>query len=264
MSTTQQTAPLTVYWQPGCTSCLRTKEFLTRHGVPFVSVNVVADAQGFEALARLGLRQVPIVARGDDWVNGQVIKDVARIAGISLDTQRMLAPAELATRIGIMLGAARRAFVQLPELMLDTTLPNRPQTYRQLACHVFQIAEAFLDLVEHGKRLEFAAYVQDVPPHVHGQDGLVAFGAGIEERFACWWEQTGRSADWRQKADVYYGEQTLHEFLERTAWHAAQHTRQLQMIVEKLGLPVDGPLTEADLRGLPVPEHVWDDKMAFN
>src|ERR1700722_14205147 len=111
MSTTQQTAPLTVYWQPGCTSCLRTKEFLTRHGVPFVSVNVVADAQGFEALARLGLRQVPIVARGDDWVNGQVIKDVARIAGISLGTQRMLAPAELAARIGIILGAARRAFV---------------------------------------------------------------------------------------------------------------------------------------------------------
>jgi len=23
------------YWQPGCTSCLRMKEFLTKHGVPF-------------------------------------------------------------------------------------------------------------------------------------------------------------------------------------------------------------------------------------
>jgi len=29
------------YWQPGCTSCLRMKEFLTRHGVPFVSRNVL-------------------------------------------------------------------------------------------------------------------------------------------------------------------------------------------------------------------------------
>ncbi len=29
------------YWQPGCTSCLRMKEFLSKHGVPFVSVNVL-------------------------------------------------------------------------------------------------------------------------------------------------------------------------------------------------------------------------------
>lgn len=43
MSTTAQAAPLKVYWQPGCSSCLRTKEFLTKHGVPFVSVNVMAD-----------------------------------------------------------------------------------------------------------------------------------------------------------------------------------------------------------------------------
>jgi hypothetical protein len=27
------------YWQPGCTSCLRMKEFLTKHGVAFISVN---------------------------------------------------------------------------------------------------------------------------------------------------------------------------------------------------------------------------------
>jgi arsenate reductase-like glutaredoxin family protein len=30
-----------VYWQPGCTSCLRTKEFLAKHGVAYVSRNVL-------------------------------------------------------------------------------------------------------------------------------------------------------------------------------------------------------------------------------
>ena len=34
-----------VYWQPGCTSCLRMKEFLTKNGVPFVSVNVLANTK---------------------------------------------------------------------------------------------------------------------------------------------------------------------------------------------------------------------------
>ena len=70
------------YWQPGCTSCLRMKEFLTKHGIPFVSVNVLEDRDAFAELETLGIRSVPIVRRGDDWANGQVLRDVARVAGI--------------------------------------------------------------------------------------------------------------------------------------------------------------------------------------
>ena len=55
------------YWQPGCTSCLRMKEFLTKHGVPFVSVNVLEDKDAFAELAMLGIRSVPIVRRGKEW-----------------------------------------------------------------------------------------------------------------------------------------------------------------------------------------------------
>src|SRR3974390_3251659 len=56
-----QASVIKAYWQPGCTSCLRMKEFLTRHGVPFVSVNVLEDKAGFAELAALGIRTVPIV-----------------------------------------------------------------------------------------------------------------------------------------------------------------------------------------------------------
>src|SRR5262249_23300722 len=66
------------YWQPGCTSCLRMKEFLTKHGVSFVSVNVLEDKDAFAELATLGIRSVPIVRRGKDWANGQVLREVAR------------------------------------------------------------------------------------------------------------------------------------------------------------------------------------------
>ena len=51
------------YWQPGCTSCLRMKEFLTKSGVAFVSVNVLEDKDAFAELAALGIRSVPIVRR---------------------------------------------------------------------------------------------------------------------------------------------------------------------------------------------------------
>ncbi|MED5337707.1 MAG: glutaredoxin domain-containing protein, partial [Pseudomonadota bacterium] len=39
--------PLKVYWQPGCSSCLKTKEFLLDHGMDFHSVNVLEDDAGF-------------------------------------------------------------------------------------------------------------------------------------------------------------------------------------------------------------------------
>ena len=32
--------PLKVYWQPGCSSCLKAKEFLIEHGIEFQSINL--------------------------------------------------------------------------------------------------------------------------------------------------------------------------------------------------------------------------------
>jgi len=99
---------VSVYWQPGCTSCLRTKEFLTRHGVAFRSRNVLADESAFAELARFGLRQVPIVTRGDDWANGQVLADVARVAGIPWGRAAILPPEELRRRLDAILDGALR------------------------------------------------------------------------------------------------------------------------------------------------------------
>ena len=55
-STNPQLEPLKVYWQPGCTGCLRMKEFLTRHNVEFISVNVLEDREGLEELVALAGR----------------------------------------------------------------------------------------------------------------------------------------------------------------------------------------------------------------
>jgi hypothetical protein len=48
--------------------------------------------------------------------------------------------------------------------------------------------------------------------------------------------------------------------LERTAWHPAQHTRQLMLILETLDIEPDRALTAADLAGLPLPDKAWDDE----
>src|SRR5262245_19182681 len=109
------TPTVRAYWQPGCTICLRMKECLTKHGVPFLSVNVLEAKDAFAELAALGVRSVPIVRRGGEWANGQVLRDVARVAGIPWGGAQMLSPAELAARLVTIQAAAQRLFVQVPD-----------------------------------------------------------------------------------------------------------------------------------------------------
>ncbi len=252
---------LRVYWQPGCSSCLRTKELLTRHGVPFVSIDVLADARGFKELEALGVRMVPLVAKGAEWVSGQILRDVARIAGIELNRE-VLPPEALRDRIDTILDGAIRFSAQLPEAHLDDMLPNRPRSFRDLASHIFQIVDALVDESE-GVALTADVYYRPAPPHVRSAADLAASGRAARARFNAWWE-AHKDGDFSRRADVYYGEQTLHDYLERAAWHSGQHTRQLMLALEKLGIAPDQPLTDADFAGLPMPEQVYDDEKPWD
>src|SRR5262245_64267977 len=123
--------PIKAYWQPGCTSCLRMKEFLQKHGVPFVSVNVLEDAGAFAELAALGVRSVPIVRRGTEWANGQVLRDVARVAGIPWGGAKVLPAPELAARLVTIKTTAQRLFCRVPDDKLGRMLPHRQRRYAQ-------------------------------------------------------------------------------------------------------------------------------------
>jgi hypothetical protein len=50
----------------------------------------------------------------------------------------------------------------------------------------------------------------------------------------------------------------MHEVLERTTWHCAQHVRQVASLLEQLGISPDRPLSPAELQGLPLPQKLWD------
>lgn len=251
---------LKVFWQPGCTSCLRTKEFLTEHNIPFRSVDVLNDPGGMEEMAALGVRTVPIVSRGKDYVSGQILRDVAAFAGLDWD-KKMLSPEELYRRIMGIADAALRLSAQLPHEHLDDMLPNRPRSYRDLACHIFQIIQAFVDETE-GDPLTAAKYEANAPKGVVRVPDILFFGMGQRQRFRDWWQAGGHDFD--RDAQCYYGPQSLHDFMERTAWHSAQHTRQLALVLEKLGVTPDGPLTADDLSGLPMPENVYDNDLRWD
>jgi glutaredoxin len=248
------------YWQPGCTSCLRMKEFLTKHGVPFVSVNVLEDRDAFAELETLGIRSVPIVRRGNDWANGQVLRDVARVAGIAWGGAQVLPASELAGRLVEIQTAVQRLFAQIPDDKNGGMLPHRPRSYAQLAYHTFNIADAFLEHEVEGQPLKEGAYDRVPPPEMDTKAKILLYGRDVLDRFRSWWDGAGRTTDFSRKARVYYGDVSLHEYLERTTWHSAQHVRQLVMVLGTLGIEPDRPPASETFAGLPMPDKVWDDE----
>ena len=92
-----------VFWQPGCTSCLRTKEFLTRHGVDYESINVHGNEAGMQALRELGARSVPVVARGGKFVFAQSLSDVVRFLELDIKLHDKLSPQQLVDKLDLVL-----------------------------------------------------------------------------------------------------------------------------------------------------------------
>ena len=155
------------------------KEFLTKHGVAYVSVNVLEDKDGFAELEALGVRSVPIVRRGRDWANGQVLREVARVTGVAWGGVQVLPASELAARLTEILTSARRLFAQIPEEELVRTLPHRPRSYAQLAYHIFNIADAFLEHEVQHLPLKEGAYDRVPPPEMNTKTKILAYGQDV-------------------------------------------------------------------------------------
>src|SRR5919204_1810857 len=135
---------LRVYWRPGCSSCVKVKEFLANLGVDYQSINVSAQPEAMEELRALGVRTVPVVARGAEYVFAQELADVSAFIGRKVDFER-LPPAALYDKWQKVLAAAQRHVMQLPaERLAERATPGRDRSIRDLAYHVYQVPDAFL------------------------------------------------------------------------------------------------------------------------
>ena len=248
---------LKVYWRPGCSSCVKVKEFLKQQGVEFESIDVSARPEAMNELAELGVKSVPVVSRGREYVFAQALEDVSKFIGKSVEFKR-LAPEELMRKWLHVLRAAQRHALQIPPERLDErATPGRDRSIRTLAYHIYQIPDAFLQAIENG--VPNLAQVYDVPPPAHVKTGkdIAAFGAQMEKKLEAWWRALPDKSG-RQKVHTYYGERPMHELLERCTWHSAQHARQIISVLEGFGVKVDGPLTADDYAGLPLPKGMWE------
>jgi hypothetical protein len=226
--------------------------------VDFIAVDTINDPGGYEQMQKLGVRHVPVVAKGTQYILCHNLELVAEFVGVHGTGHVPLPPDELVKKWINVLHATQRYVRQFSaeQLMLDAQ-PNRPRQTRWVAHHVFNIGDAHLKCVVDGaKDVNEITRMANVERFISGED-LARFGADVIARLESWWgELTDRSG--RQTLDTVYGTITLHQLLDRSTWHSAQHARQIMDVLERLGITPDGRLTAAELAGLPLPERIWD------
>jgi hypothetical protein len=223
-----------------------------------VVIDVLNDEGGRELLLnRYGLRKVPVLAKGDQYAIGQMLEPYAKLAGIALAGGDKLTPEQVYRKYEIVFAAAQRYARQFPtERLLERVIPNRERVIRTLCYHVFRIGESFLETWDGA---EYSAKIADgePPASMRTGDDIARYGESVWQRYRTWWE-TLADRSLTRMLKTYYGDTSADRVFERATWHSAQHCRQLIAVLERMGIQPDGPLTPADLKGLPLPERLWE------
>jgi uncharacterized damage-inducible protein DinB len=148
--------------------------------------------------------------------------------------------------------------LQVPAAKLsERAVQSRDRSIRDLAYHVYQVPDAFLQAVENGVENLTAVYNAPPPREVVSAEHIQEYGKSVAARIEKWWTALADKSC-RQTVNTYYGARPLHELLERCTWHSAQHARQMIAVLERLGVKPQAPLTGADYAGLPMPKGLWE------
>jgi glutaredoxin len=254
--TTTAPARIKVFWQPGCTSCLRTKEFLTKQGIEFESINVHNNPAGMAELQALGARSVPVVALAGRYTLCQSFGDVIKFLDLKARLMDPLPPEQLVEKITMVLEALARFAPQFSETQLREVFRDRDRTAGNTAYHAIRVAEMGLQASQ-GVELRYESFFEQAPPHWQSSD-IARWALEVRDQYRVWWQaQKAQDPLVNFKVSTYYGQRPMHDVLERTAWHAAQHTRQVMLMLESHGIEPLQPLTMQDFSGLPVPDEAW-------
>ena len=104
------------------------------------------DTAGRAQLFKLGVRTVPVLARGEQFIFCQNLEDVAEFVSVQGTGHTPLAPEILLTKWLNVLRAAQRYISQIPDVrLIERVIDNRDRSIRLMSHPIFRIAEAFLE-----------------------------------------------------------------------------------------------------------------------
>ena len=206
-----------------------------------------------EVLAKFGIPRAPAVIVGEKAVHGWNPQGVAELVGVDYDDSEKLSCEQIAERLDTILVAAQRAVLQIPEADRGFKWPGRDRTILQLGFHIFRVAQSYRDTREQGMLQEYW-FGENPSDDVSTGEDVARYGESVRKSVAAWLQ---RDDAYEGMCETYYGPQAATELFERTVWHSAQHLRQVYVMLETVGVTPDQPLTEADYKGLPLPDSIW-------
>jgi hypothetical protein len=206
---------------------------------------------------KYGIKRVPMLAKGKEFAFGQMLDPYAKMIGVDPKTSERLSPEQLYKKQQMIFEAAQRYMRQFPsDRFLEKVIPNRDRVIRTLCYHIFRIGEAFL---EAWNGAEYATGIADgnPPDSARTGDDVAKYGESIKKRYQDWWANL-EDRKLSRVVKTYFGDVEAHLLYERVTWHSAQHARQLVAVLERIGIEPDRPLTAEDLKGLPLPDRLFE------
>ena len=260
------------------------KGYLETRGVEFDTINLMDNPAAQAEMRSRGIRALPVITVGERHVLGFDLDQIDAMLGLAKGATDIPA-SELVGRADRLLAAAQRFARQLPQAEFDMPIPGMenakppfviPGGYvlvlpdgRPYVPHATNIA-LFRHIIAHGTkfrrflRLESTDYSHMGHYAQHGEplpetslDDLCALVESDRQAIAQWWSARG-SAGTETVLDTWMGPQTVRQMMQREVYSLAQHTRQLQAVLEGMGVKPADPVSPADQAGLNLPARVWD------
>ena len=244
---------ISVYWVPGCSSCIKAKEFVASLGEPFESLNILEHPAALAEVAAAGIRGAPAVRKGDRIVYAQSLDDLAAFFGVTR-VERRLPRSVLITRWDALQDKGREIINSFPEEELEgRKLVGPHANVLELAEHAYQIVESFLRLIE-DDTIDARAIYLTPDRSIRSRAALLSYADRMCANYDEWINSGGPSSI-PTRLNTHYGNQPADIVLERYVWHAAQHLRQLDHLAagENRALLIPAALYD----GLPLPTALW-------
>jgi hypothetical protein len=216
---------------------------------------VQANPAANDELKRFGIPRVPAVIVGDRAVHGWNPAGYAELVGVEYKPAVKLAPRVLAARLDRILGSTEALTKLFPDDRMEWTPPERKRPIADLAFHVFRLSLGYIEAADHGT---FPASVHAETPSADmcTGDAIARYGALVRGRISGWFQGAGDD-EFSRTIEAYWGPISSHDMLERTAWHAGQHLRQLYILADRLEIKAPSPLPTDAFEGLPMPSEIW-------
>ena len=228
---------------------------LSDWGIAFEGVNVEGNPAGQAELDGLGSPGLPTVSVGARWVNGWQPDAYARLLGVAFDGLKMLSPDDLRRRLDRILEVTQDFVREAGDDLLAIKPPGRDRTVANLAFHVFRLSAAFVDCIEQN-RFPGEWLQENAPPEMKGGRAIAEYGGKVRSRLRAWFALAPEEI-YGGSVPTFYGEQSVHAVLERTTWHAGQHTRQVHHLLNGAGYLPPEAMDHALFEGLPLPREMW-------